>query len=542
MRNRHRALALAAGLLVAGAAPAAASATTYCVHLTGGCGPGEIDEGASIQQALNDAAGHPGMDVVQVGPGSYPGTFTYPVSEAVELRGAGAGGTVLTGTATTGDIVLNFASTQATVSDLTVQVTGANAQTALLMNVGTVQRVAVDGAAGAGSNGMVFYGPGMVTQSQVDVTGAAFQTLAGNNPGGVLVTDSALAGTWGVIARTVPVDLRRTRIAATTAVQATGADVHVEDSLLRIVAPSTSGGVVALCSPAGPSRVSLDSVTLLGPGSGAGVATQCGATGLATASIGGSIVHGFQTSLRRASTGGDASMIAGYNAIDLATYLDEGGTGALTDAGHNTVADPGFESATDAHLRADSPLVDYIPVADPTGAGTDLDGNPRIVGDGLDLGAYEWQGDSDPPATGGGSADAPAAVAPEPEPVSPDPDAPDAPVLATAAPSTATRAPALRGACAHRGGPGYAITWPTAGRARIEWRTSVGNHLVAVGQGTRVKAGHGCLGVRVTRRGRALLARRARTPIVIAVTFTPADGGAPQRVTRRSAIGRPATT
>jgi hypothetical protein len=533
VRNRHRALALAAGMLVAAAAPAVASATTYCVHLAGACAPGQIDEGTSIQQALDDAAGHTGLDIVDIGPGSYPGEFTYPATDHIQVRGAGAGQTVLTGLGTTGGIVMNFASGQATVSDLSVRLANGNAQVGLVMNVGTVERVAVDGTQSAGSSGIVFFGPGLVAGSDIEVSGAAFQTLAGANPGTPTITDSRLAGSYGVIARSLPATVRRVRIEATTAAAADGAELTVENSLLQVPTQSI-GAVVATCSATGPSIVRLDGVTLVGPGSGTAIAANCGATGTALAAVNGSIVTGFATRVRRESSGGDASATITSSDLDLEALVDAGGPGTLKQSA-NVDVDPGFVSATDFHLRADSPLIDYIPLSGTVGQGTDLDGNPRAFGPGVDLGAYERQG---PPA--------PAPVAAAPGLTAPGAPPPAAPVAAPPTPPTSASstapAPTPRGACARRGGPGYAITWPAAGRVRIEWRTSAGHRLVAVGQGSRRKAGHGCVGVRITRRGRTLLARRARTPIVIAVTFTPAAGGPPQRATRRSVIGRAAAS
>lgn len=55
-----------------------------------------------------------------------------------------------------------------------------------------------------------------------------------------------------------------------------------------------------------------------------------------------------------------------------------------------SIGNPGFVAVDDAHLRADSILVDSGVFAPPGGAGTyDLDGNPRKRGPAIDVGAFE---------------------------------------------------------------------------------------------------------------------------------------------------------
>ena len=82
---------------------------------------------------------------------------------------------------------------------------------------------------------------------------------------------------------------------------------------------------------------------------------------------------------------GDAILLAEYN--DLCTYFP--GTG-------NIFEDPLFVDPTnfDLHLHENSPCIN-TGTPDTTGLNLppyDLDGNPRIYGDRIDMGAYEWQG------------------------------------------------------------------------------------------------------------------------------------------------------
>ena len=62
------------------------------------------------------------------------------------------------------------------------------------------------------------------------------------------------------------------------------------------------------------------------------------------------------------------------------------------DGGHNIDVDPLFISVVnrDAHLGLGSPAIDAGDASAPNIPPTDLDGNPRIIGAGIDLGAYEF--------------------------------------------------------------------------------------------------------------------------------------------------------
>ena len=77
-----------------------------------------------------------------------------------------------------------------------------------------------------------------------------------------------------------------------------------------------------------------------------------------------------------------------------ATYSTVG-TGEVAGEG-NSSADPMFVDALggDYHLQDGSPCIDAGNDAAPGLPEFDLDGNPRIVGAAVDMGAYEWQGPS----------------------------------------------------------------------------------------------------------------------------------------------------
>jgi hypothetical protein len=79
--------------------------------------------------------------------------------------------------------------------------------------------------------------------------------------------------------------------------------------------------------------------------------------------------------------------------------------GAQPGSAGNVSADPRFAGSGDLHLQAGSPAIDAGSAAIPDLPATDLDGDPRVVGPSVDLGAYEVG--SSPPAA---AAFAPTAV------------------------------------------------------------------------------------------------------------------------------------
>ncbi len=70
------------------------------------------------------------------------------------------------------------------------------------------------------------------------------------------------------------------------------------------------------------------------------------------------------------------------------------GIGFLAGPG-NISADPMFVVVVDYHLQSGSPCIDAGDSSAPDLLATDKDGNPRIVGTAVDMGAYEWLGPSD---------------------------------------------------------------------------------------------------------------------------------------------------
>ncbi len=86
------------------------------------------------------------------------------------------------------------------------------------------------------------------------------------------------------------------------------------------------------------------------------------------------------------------SLIAGSGGSGIASW----NTALGTDNGGNIDADPLFISETNLRLQAASPAIDagtnapFLSGGSAEGINTDLDGNPRIINDTVDMGAYEF--------------------------------------------------------------------------------------------------------------------------------------------------------
>jgi hypothetical protein len=144
--------------------------------------------------------------------------------------------------------------------------------------------------------------------------------------------------------------------------------------------------------------------------------TNCTFSGNLAASQGGGIYNNSSATVTNCILWGDsantAAEVCNDTLIATFSYSDVAGCGGSgagwnssigTDSGANIAADPTFVSPVaaffsptttgDYRLRAGSPCIDAgNNAAVPSGVTTDLDGNPRIVGPAVDMGAYEFQG------------------------------------------------------------------------------------------------------------------------------------------------------
>jgi hypothetical protein len=145
--------------------------------------------------------------------------------------------------------------------------------------------------------------------------------------------------------------------------------------------------------------MALNHVTMVGTASsGVALSASASSSHSAVLTVRNSVLSGYGSIFQRFAFGsGPASITTDYSDYTGPTDADSG-PGSITETNHLT-ADPGFLSATDFHLRSDSPLID---AGDPAGLAanestTDAAGQPRILDGGgdcvarRDVGAFEFQ-------------------------------------------------------------------------------------------------------------------------------------------------------
>jgi hypothetical protein len=365
---------LAALCLLAFAAPA--GAVDYCLNAPG-CSGTNV---ATVKAAFDAAGGNATADTLTIGPSAtpYDANFeTYTSAQPFDIRGAGAGKTVLKSPVAAGGNVLRLGG-GATIAD--VDIDGTGVQQALGLDSVDARRVRIVGTPELGvdvANGSSFV-DGSVTASNVGI---------GGGPSG---SPSMIARTTIVAERGVhcgaACTLDRLRIEAATGIEmsASGETATVTDSA---VIGSTTG--VRLWR----GTLNLTRVTVAGgPGStGVSVDPQGGD---ATLNLSDSLVSTLGTDIKQIGTGVAVARNSGFT-----TW-----TGGVTVFDAHFVGDPGFadRAAGDLRLRADSPLIDRGGTTVPAGA-LDAAGAPRVVdsdGDGtatVDIGAYERPAPAPPP-------------------------------------------------------------------------------------------------------------------------------------------------
>jgi hypothetical protein len=411
-------------LLLLAAWTSAAGAATFCVS-DPTCPAGGTRE-ATVRAAFTDAARTVERDRVQIG----PGTFTEDnlvTTSSVDVVGAGSDRTTLVpsgGTTTT----LNLASSDSTVSDLTVQVPTASGAAGLLMSGTTATRVAVTGSGLTNATGVVFSFGGRFANGSIDLTGTPTTTGVSSGAfGGGLVTDSRIAAPIG----DTDVRLQRVRIVASALGVSTSPSLVVPSSSLTledVLVQLTAVGAIGVRESASANflgsasaSLTLRHVTVVGIGDGTSVGVQATAAGTidfggrpvpgnVTATLSSTLVTGVGKPIDASLTGaGSALVLSDFSDWDPRAASSTGGAQVVRGT-HDLNVLPGFANApgSDFSLVAGSPLVDRGDPALAAGeSATDAAGAPRIVdgnGDGTassDIGAFEYQPPR-PPGQGGG--------------------------------------------------------------------------------------------------------------------------------------------
>ena len=423
-RARHLGALAIALVALAAALPGAASAATFCVHQAGGCGPGQIDKGANLQGALDDALAAGGPDDVLIGAGQYSGPFHYGGLDAVNVRGAGDA-TVLRAPNANGTVVLDlWATAAASVSNLRIEVPVGNSS---MWNIGLNSRGGVSGVnvvipanpSGPTIGVQMFGGAfrnGSVTAPTQEFSGYSVIALAGGVDAPILVEDATFQG-FEAITVTGAATVRRVSAVSRSGFSfqsenPAGGVFVIEDSVWRTPPGAIDGvGLHTGCGSNVDLHVTARNLTLVngatGSGFNYGVAAICNLVGRsASLDLSSSIVLGSGQSLRALANSGPATIDVAYTDYDPTKTEVVGATGAINTGPGNLNVAPGFAGPADFALLRTSPLVN---AGDPAGlaAGeslTDVAGRPRIVFGRRDIGAHELQPLPPPGPTTGGEA------------------------------------------------------------------------------------------------------------------------------------------
>ena len=421
MRHAGSVLALLAFLV---ALPGLASANTFCVHQPGDtCGQGQIDKGANLQAALNDALANPGSDDVLVGAGQYSGPFSYSGGSPVNIRGAGDS-TVLRTANANGTTVLDLFSTISTVSSLRIDAPIGNSS---MPNFGLETSGTASGVNVVIPSNLSFNTIGVLLRGGTfrggSVTGPTqyfsnyYALAVGTDTSAPALIEDARLQAYEAVSGAGAATIRRVDAVARTGFSLqsedpAGGSFLIEDTLWRTPPGATEGmGIQAGCGSNVDLELTARHLTLVngatGPSFNYTVAAICNlAPRSAAIDIWDSIILGGVWSLRALANAGPATINVAYSDFDPTKTEVLGATGAIVKGAGNVDVAPGFVSPSDFHLLRTSPLIDAgDPAALAAGeSATDLDGAPRIAPLGLvrrDIGAYELQ--PLPPGSGPGS-------------------------------------------------------------------------------------------------------------------------------------------
>jgi PKD repeat protein len=411
---------LPAVICLALAVPAAAEANVYCVGEPA-CPAGALNEGSGasgLQKALSSAAAHANgsePDQVLVGAGEYSrsGGFQYS-GDAVSIRGAGEGATVLTTNTAAKSTVLALTTTAASppsLSGLTIQIPKSQEPIGLVLTGGTVEDVAIQGGGLEGPGVTVgleifagVFSHGTISLLQPTGTSQAVESHGGE------VLDSTLTGSYGV-QESGTATLRGCRISAYTPLDDYNSQLTVEDSLIDL--RGTDNTALKFGSNRGYTATGvLRGVTIVngGPdsmGMSVEATTPEGRASTTTVTLEDSIISHVTHPIyeRNQEPGATATVTTDYSSFEAGgdQLVGENGAPTPTVTDHDPVSttpdfvDPVFGengfSEGDWRLLASSPLIDAgTPGSLPAGElATDAAGNPRLVNGRRDVGAFEYQ-------------------------------------------------------------------------------------------------------------------------------------------------------
>lgn len=360
-------------------------------------------------------------DVIRIGPGTYATAAAFTLSDPATVIGAGMGATIIDYSGT-GDAAFIGASTQASISRLTLRMSNTDADYGVRLSDGAdafevaVLASSVDSAS---NGGFILEEAGSLLQRvRVELTTDKPFASAIYAFNAARVEDSYVQGGIGLSNGDAgtPLEVRRTTIRATVPIRAFGGRINASNVLLTPHPQSNEASWRAIVASNGNTDgddgiVTASNVTIDGRGQAISTAISVEsngsvASGSSSATIEGAVIRNVGTALLRNpfSAALPASLIIRSSSYDGTKVVnaDAGMWGTFSAGATNLTsnADPRWldPANLDYRLRFDSPLIDR---GDPTPLFTDqdpdIDGDPRVHdsdGDGserVDIGAQEYQ-------------------------------------------------------------------------------------------------------------------------------------------------------